>query len=76
MTQRSVSLVGRSGTTARKGLIQMRIATDTITNYLAVEVFNFVRAEGGAALDSLVEQGWSLARIDAYSRRGAELVAA
>jgi hypothetical protein len=54
----------------------MRIATDSLTNYLAVEVFNFVRTQGGAALDSLQSQGWSLSRIDAYSRRGAELVAA
>jgi hypothetical protein len=54
----------------------MQIATDTLTNFLAVEVHNLVAAQGAAALDSLYAQGWSLARIDAYSRRGAELVAA
>jgi hypothetical protein len=54
----------------------MQIATDTLTNYLAVEVYNLVRAQGGVALDTLQSQGWSLLRIDAYSRRGAELVAA
>lgn len=54
----------------------MRIAADTLTNYLAVEVYNLVQSQGGTALDSLQSQGWSLPRIDAYSRRGAELVAA
>lgn len=54
----------------------MLIATDTLTTYLAVEVYNLVREQGGAGIDALVEQGWSLPRIDAYARRGAELAAA
>lgn len=53
----------------------MLIATDTTTNYLATLVFVDVRDRGAVALDSLREQGWSLPRIDAYCRRGAELSA-
>lgn len=71
----NVLLVGRSGATTREGH-QMFIATDTTTNYLAVLVAQDVQERGAVALDDLYAQGWSLARIDAYCRRGAELVAA
>lgn len=44
----------------------MKVATDTLTVYLAVEVHNLISDFGVAGVDALVEQGWSLPRIEAY----------
>lgn len=54
----------------------MKIATDTLSSYLAVEVHNLIadRSVDGYAI--LREQGWDDARIGAYAVAGAKLVAA